>query len=95
MADGIVSNLGIAQGHATSLQNALTALSGNWTPDTDKKTTLQGNTKLQTVSTQELAVLASLRSVLEQDIANIHSVSTDFEALDQQLQQNFTLPSLP
>ncbi|WP_159099833.1 TIGR04197 family type VII secretion effector [Listeria grayi] len=56
---------------------------------------MQGNTKLQTVSTQELALLASLRSVLEQDIANIHSVATDFEALDQQLQQNFTLPSLP
>ncbi|EUJ29056.1 TIGR04197 family type VII secretion effector [Listeria grayi] len=42
MADGIVSNLGIAQGHATSLQNALTALSGNWTPDTDKKNDLAG-----------------------------------------------------
>lgn len=92
MTDGIVSNLGIAQGHATSLQTALIALSGNWTPDTDKKTTLQGNSTLQTISTQELAALASLRSVLEQDIANIHSVAKDFEALDQQLQQNFTLP---
>lgn len=92
MAEGIVSNLGIAQGHATNLQNALTALSGNWTPDTDKKTTLQGNAKLQTISTQELAKLESLRSILEQDILNIHSVAKDFEALDQQLQQSFTLP---
>ncbi|MGX7419204.1 TIGR04197 family type VII secretion effector [Carnobacterium gallinarum] len=84
------SNLDRASLLATNLSSAVTPINSAKPIFTATQTTLQGNSKSASLSQKKQVLTNSFCSALRKDIANIHSVASDFEAIDTQLKQQFT-----
>lgn len=83
------SDINKASALATSLSNSVAPLNQGKKVQTAKSTTLQGNSKSVSLTGKEQALKSSFAAALTRDIANIHSVASDFEVMNKELENLF------
>lgn len=83
------SDINKASALATSLSNSVAPLNQSKKVQTAKLTTLQGNGKSVSLTGKEQALKSSFSAALTRDIANIHSVASDFEVMNKELENLF------
>ncbi|MDZ5760538.1 TIGR04197 family type VII secretion effector [Carnobacterium maltaromaticum] len=83
------SDINKASTLATSLSNSVAPLNQGKKVQTAKSTTLQGNGKSVSLTGKEQALKSSFATALTRDIANIHSVASDFEVMSKELENIF------
>lgn len=88
--NGFLSSKETAQQVATQMQQALQQLEKEFDSNTDNQTTVLGNTEGHKVSDAHQSVIAAFISAFQKDIANIHSVADEFEAVDDQIKAGLT-----
>ncbi|MBC6309929.1 TIGR04197 family type VII secretion effector [Listeria sp. FSL L7-1582] len=87
MRGEVASNSSIAQSQVATLQQAVADANDTQNPNTDTQTTLQGNTKLHSITEQEMDMVGRFRTAFQTDAANIGRVAQAMEIQDQQLAQ--------
>lgn len=83
------SDLNKASTLATRLSNSVAPLNQRKKVQTAKLTTLQGNGKSVSLVGKEKTLKNSFAAALTRDIANIHSVASDFEVMNKELENLF------
>lgn len=83
------SDLTNASTLATNLSQSVAPLNQSKKVQTAKLTTLQGNGKSVSLTGKEQALKSSFAVALTRDIANIHSVASDFEVMNKELENLF------
>lgn len=83
------SDINKASALATSLSNSVAPLNQGKKVQTAKSTTLQGNGKSVSLTGKKQALKSSFAAALTRDIANIHSVASDFEVMSKELENIF------
>lgn len=83
------SDLNKASTLATRLSNSVAPLNQGGKVQPAKSTTLQGNSKSASLTGKEQALKNSFAAALTRDIANIHSVASDFEVMNKELEKLF------
>ncbi|MBC6311012.1 TIGR04197 family type VII secretion effector, partial [Listeria sp. FSL L7-1582] len=80
MSGEVASNRSVAQSQVSTLQQAVADSNGTQNPNTDTQTTLQGNTKLHSITEQEMDMAGRFRAAFQTDAANIGRVAEAMEA---------------
>ncbi|WP_051933864.1 TIGR04197 family type VII secretion effector [Carnobacterium gallinarum] len=88
------SDLNKASALATSLSNSVAPLNQGKKIQTATLTTLQGNGKSVSLTEKQQGLKSSFAAALIRDIANIHSVASDFEVMNKELENLMTPAAL-
>lgn len=82
---GIKSDLSAAQQHATALTTAKEQLLADASSVTlDEQTTVQGNPKAKAVIQRSGEIANQMKTTVTTTMEHLHSVASDFEAVDQE-----------
>ena len=84
----IKSDASKAQVHATGLQTGGSSLSGVSQAQEDGSTTVAGNTNAHEVMQAAQTNRESIGGAMTQMVTNIHSVASEFEAVDEEAAGN-------
>lgn len=79
----VKSDLNLAQTYATQLKNACQSLTDIAVASQDELTTLQGNTKARQCLTKTQNLVSQITAAVTLTSERLHSVASDFEALDE------------
>lgn len=79
----VKSNQEVAHTYASQLANACQTLSSSGTVSKDTQTNLAGNTRCHEAIDKSATILAQITSAVKTASDNLHSVASDFEAVDQ------------
>lgn len=79
----VKSSQEIAHAYASQLANACQTLSSSGTISKDTQTNLEGNTCSHTAIDKSATFLVQITSAVKAASDNLHSVASDFEAVDQ------------
>lgn len=85
----IRSDREVAQTYASQLANACQNLTAVSEVTKDTVTELEGNTRHHAVIDQAKSFLAQITAAVETDSDHLHSVASDFEAVDQAGAESF------
>lgn len=83
MSTTIRSHQETAQTYATQLATACQTLTGISAASQDTQTTLQGNDRAHHVMTEAQTLATNISSAVSTTASNLHSVASEFEAVDQ------------
>lgn len=79
----VKSDLNIAQTYASQLKNACQSLTAIAAASQDDLTTLQGNNKAHQCLTRTQNLVSQITATVTLTSERLHSVASDFEALDE------------
>lgn len=89
MSKTIQSNQETARTYASQLVDACQALTDIAAANQDRQTTLQGNGKAHQVMLQTQTLASQISSAISTAANNLHSVASEFEAVDNTEAENF------
>lgn len=79
----VKSDLNLAQNYASQLKNACQSLTDIDVASQDDLTTLQGNNKAHQCLTKDQNLVSQITAAVTLTSERLHSVASDFEALDE------------
>ena len=85
----VKSDLNLAQTYATQLKNACQSLTAIAAASQDGLTTLQGNNKAHQCLTKDQNLASQITAAVVLTTERLHSVASDFEALDKAAANGF------